>query len=135
MKSAKKKPTAAKLQSWRVSIMRARAQGLGTVAASDRQSPEAEAVRAFGRTEDQRKRLFERQRRRAVRRSPLPGRGRSRKSRPPISRTRSMRRVSRECGYGESVLTTGRAMISGRARCSSIPTAKAAPLAGRVGRE
>ena len=33
MKSPKKKPTAAKLRNWRVSIMRARAHGLGTVAA------------------------------------------------------------------------------------------------------
>ena len=58
MKSPKKKPTARKLHNWRVSIMRARAHGWGTVAASDRQSAEAEAVKAFGLSEDQRKRLL-----------------------------------------------------------------------------
>jgi hypothetical protein len=58
MKSPKKKPTAAKLRSWRVAIMRARAHGLGTAAAPDQKSAEDEAVRAFGLSEDQRKRLL-----------------------------------------------------------------------------
>jgi len=55
---SKKKATAAKLRNWRVSIMRARAHGLGTAAAPDRQSAESEAVKAFGLDEDQRKRLL-----------------------------------------------------------------------------
>jgi hypothetical protein len=38
--------------------MRARAHGLGIVAAPDHKSAEAEAVKAFGLTEDQRKRLL-----------------------------------------------------------------------------
>jgi hypothetical protein len=58
MKSPRKKTAAAKLRNWRVSIMRARGQALGTVAAPDQESAEAEAVRAFGLSEDQRKRLL-----------------------------------------------------------------------------
>jgi hypothetical protein len=58
MKSPKKKATAAKLRNWRVAIMRARGERLGTVAAQDRESAEAEAVKAFGLSEDQRKRLL-----------------------------------------------------------------------------
>jgi hypothetical protein len=42
-----KKPTGAKLRNWRVAIMRSRAQQIGTVAASDRQAAEAEAVEKF----------------------------------------------------------------------------------------
>jgi hypothetical protein len=38
--------------------MRSRAQQIGTVAAPDRTAAEAEAVRAFGLSEDQRKRLM-----------------------------------------------------------------------------
>jgi hypothetical protein len=38
--------------------MRARAHGLGTVAAPDQKSAEAEAVKAFGLSEDQRKRAY-----------------------------------------------------------------------------
>jgi len=38
--------------------MRSRAQGLGTVAAPDREAAEAEAVRAFDLSEDQRRRLL-----------------------------------------------------------------------------
>jgi hypothetical protein len=53
-----KKPTATKVRNWRVAIMRARGQPLGTVAAVDRAAAEAEAVKAFGLNEDQRKRLF-----------------------------------------------------------------------------
>jgi hypothetical protein len=58
MKSPKKKLTAAKLRNWRVSIMRACAQQIGTVAASDRQSAEVEAVKAYGLSEEQRRRLL-----------------------------------------------------------------------------
>ena len=58
MKSPRKKPTAAKLRNWRVAVMRSRAHGLGIVAAPDQKSAEAEAVKAFGLSEDQRKRLL-----------------------------------------------------------------------------
>jgi hypothetical protein len=58
MKSPKKKPTAAKLRSWRVAIMRARAHGLAIIAAPDQKSAEDEAVKASGLSEDQRKRLL-----------------------------------------------------------------------------
>jgi hypothetical protein len=39
MKSARKKPTAAKLRSWRVSIIRKRGQYLGTVEAPNEKGP------------------------------------------------------------------------------------------------
>jgi hypothetical protein len=57
MKSPKKKPLAAKLRNWRVAIMRSRAKPIGTVQAPDRKAAEAEAVKAFDLSEDQRKRL------------------------------------------------------------------------------
>jgi hypothetical protein len=50
MKSPKRKPPYA--------IMRARAQQLGIVEAPDQKAAEAEAVRAFGLSEEQRKRLL-----------------------------------------------------------------------------
>jgi hypothetical protein len=53
----KKKPTAAKLRNWRVSILRQRAEYLGTVQAVDQQSAEAAAVAAFELDDDRRKRL------------------------------------------------------------------------------
>jgi hypothetical protein len=53
-----KKPTAAKLSNWRGAVMRARGDHLGTVAAPEQKSAEAEAVRAFGLSEDQCKRLL-----------------------------------------------------------------------------
>jgi hypothetical protein len=53
MKSPRKKPNGAKLRNWRVAIMRARAHGLGTVAAPDQKS-----AKAFGLSEDQRARLL-----------------------------------------------------------------------------
>ena len=56
MKSPKQKLTPGKLKRWRVSILRARGQHLGIVAASDRQSAEDKAIEAFGLGEDQRKR-------------------------------------------------------------------------------
>jgi hypothetical protein len=58
MRSPKRKPTASKLKRWRISIMRARGQHLGTVAAPDQKSAEDEAIRAFGLSDDQRKRLL-----------------------------------------------------------------------------
>jgi Fe2+ transport system protein FeoA len=54
----KKKPVGAKLRNWRVAIMRSRAQQIGTVAAADRATAEAAAVKAFDLSEDQRKRLM-----------------------------------------------------------------------------
>jgi hypothetical protein len=53
-----KKPTAAKLRNWRVSIMRSRAQQIGTIAAPDAKAAMAEAVEKFGLSEEQRKRLL-----------------------------------------------------------------------------
>jgi hypothetical protein len=58
MKSPKKKPTATKLRNWRVAIMRSRAHQLGTVRAADKNAAEADAVKAFGLSDDQRKRLM-----------------------------------------------------------------------------
>ena len=52
-----KRPTAAKLRRWRVSILRQRAHNLGTIEAPDREAAETEAVKLFGLTEEQRKRL------------------------------------------------------------------------------
>jgi hypothetical protein len=57
MKSPKKKPTAAKVRRWRVVLMRSRAIPLGTIEAPDPDAAEAEAVKLFGLSEDQRKRL------------------------------------------------------------------------------
>jgi hypothetical protein len=54
---AKKKATAAKLRTWRVSIIRARAQFLGFVEAPDRQAAEAAAAKHFNIGEEQRTRL------------------------------------------------------------------------------
>jgi hypothetical protein len=53
----KKKTTAAKLRSWRVSILRQRAYYLGTVEVANEKAAEAAAVAAFDLDEDQRKRL------------------------------------------------------------------------------
>ena len=58
MKSPKKRPTGAKLRNGRVAIMRLRAQQIGTVAALDRAAAQAEAVKAFDLSEDQRERLM-----------------------------------------------------------------------------
>jgi hypothetical protein len=57
MKSARKRPTAAKLRSWRVSIIRKRGQYLGTVEASNERAAEAAAVAAFDLSDEQRRRL------------------------------------------------------------------------------
>jgi hypothetical protein len=53
----KKKATAAKLRSWRVSILRQRAHYFGTVEAPDEKAAEAAAVTQFQLDEEQRKRL------------------------------------------------------------------------------
>ena len=57
---SKNKPI--KMCSWRVSLLRSRAQRLGTVEAQDERSAEAFAVRTFGLSEDQRRRLVVRER-------------------------------------------------------------------------
>jgi hypothetical protein len=62
----KKRPTTAKLRSWRVSIIRERAQPqhLGVVEAPDRQSAEIIAVEQFKLSDEQRRRLVISERRR-----------------------------------------------------------------------
>jgi hypothetical protein len=58
MKSVRKKPTAAKLRSWRVSIIRKRGQYLGTVEALSEKAAEAAAVAEFDLSDEQRRRLM-----------------------------------------------------------------------------
>jgi hypothetical protein len=58
MKTARKKPTAAKLRSWRVIIMRSRGELLGYVEALDRERAEGEAIKLFDLDQDQRGRLL-----------------------------------------------------------------------------
>jgi hypothetical protein len=53
-----KTPTAAKFRNWRIAIMRQRAHNLGTIDAPDAKAAEAEAVKLFGLSEEQRKRLL-----------------------------------------------------------------------------
>jgi hypothetical protein len=57
MRPPVKKKAAAKIRNWRVAIIRQRAQHLGTIEAPDEKAAEAEAVKVFGLTEEQRKRL------------------------------------------------------------------------------
>jgi hypothetical protein len=57
MMSARKTPTAAKLRSWRVSIIRKRGQYLGTIEAPDEKAAEAAAVVEFDLTDEQCRRL------------------------------------------------------------------------------
>ena len=57
MKSARKRPAASKLRSWRVSIIRKRGQYLGTVEAPNDKEADAAAVAAFDLSEEQRKQL------------------------------------------------------------------------------
>jgi hypothetical protein len=52
-----KKPPKETLRRWRVTILRSRAHNLGTIEAPDAKTAEAEAVKLFGLTEEQRKRL------------------------------------------------------------------------------
>ena len=54
----RKKATAAKLRSWRVSLIRKRAQYLGTIEASNEKAAEAAAVKAFDLDSEQRTRLL-----------------------------------------------------------------------------
>ena len=58
MKNTKKKPTAAKLRSWRVVIMRSKGEYLGSVEAPDREKAEAEAIKLFDLDREQRGRLL-----------------------------------------------------------------------------
>jgi hypothetical protein len=58
MRSPKQKQAAAKLRSWRVSIIRKRGQYLGTVEASNDKAAEAAAVAEFDLSEEQRRRLL-----------------------------------------------------------------------------
>ena len=62
MKTARKKPTAAKLRSWRVIIMRSRGEHIGTVEAPDRERAVAAAIKQFALDDDQRSRLLIRER-------------------------------------------------------------------------
>jgi hypothetical protein len=54
---SKKKPTAAKLRNWRVSILRNRAEHLGIVKAADERGAEAAAAETFKLGGERRKRL------------------------------------------------------------------------------
>ena len=47
MKVARNKPTAAKLRSWRVTIIRSKGEYLGSVEAASRENAEAIAVKQF----------------------------------------------------------------------------------------
>jgi hypothetical protein len=62
MRTARRKPTAAKLRSWRVVIMRSRGEYLGSVEAPDREGAEAVAIKQFALDDDQRRRLLIRER-------------------------------------------------------------------------
>jgi hypothetical protein len=62
MKTARKKPTAAKLRSWRVIIMRSKGEHIGTVEAPDRERAEAVAIKQFALDDHQRSRLLIRSR-------------------------------------------------------------------------
>jgi hypothetical protein len=57
MRSPKKKVAAAKLRSWRVTILRNRAEFLGVVQAADERAAEQAAIEAFALDEDRRRRL------------------------------------------------------------------------------
>jgi hypothetical protein len=54
---AKEEATARKLRSWRVTILRNRAEYLGIVQAADERAAERAAIEAFALDEDRRKRL------------------------------------------------------------------------------
>ena len=63
MRSPKqKKHVAAKLRSWRVSIIRKQGQYLGTVEAPNEKAAETAAVAEFGLSDEQRRRLVVRER-------------------------------------------------------------------------
>jgi hypothetical protein len=56
-----KKPPEEPLRSWRISILRSRAQYIGTVKAPDARAAEAAAITQFGLDDEQRKRLAARE--------------------------------------------------------------------------
>jgi hypothetical protein len=56
-KPARQRPTAAKLRSWRVSLIRKHGQHLGTVEAPNERVAEAAAVAEFDLSDEQRRRL------------------------------------------------------------------------------
>jgi hypothetical protein len=63
MRAPKKKATAAaKIRTWRVSILRARAQYIGDVHAPDQKSAEAAAITEFKLDQQQRRRIVVRER-------------------------------------------------------------------------
>jgi len=57
LRPKRKKPIAAKLRSWRVSIIRKRGHYLGTVEAPNEKAAEAAAVAEFDLSDEQRRRL------------------------------------------------------------------------------
>jgi hypothetical protein len=57
-KTARNKPTAANLRSWRVIILRSRGEYLGSVEAPDRERAEAVAIKQFDLDLEQRRRLL-----------------------------------------------------------------------------
>jgi hypothetical protein len=61
-KQMKRQGTAAKLRSWRVSLIRNRSQYLGTVEAPNERAAEAAAVAEFELSDEQRRRLVVRER-------------------------------------------------------------------------
>jgi hypothetical protein len=61
MRPPKKKPTAAKLRNWRVSVLRSRAVYLGNVQAATEQAAQAAAAAQFRLDEGQRRRLVVRE--------------------------------------------------------------------------
>jgi hypothetical protein len=56
-KAMRHKPTATKLRSWRVSLIRKKGQFLGTVEAPNERAAEAAAVAEFDLSDEQRRRL------------------------------------------------------------------------------
>lgn len=58
MPNKPRKPTATKLRSWRVLILRERMQYLGTVEAPNEKTAKAAAVAEFNLTDEQRRRLI-----------------------------------------------------------------------------
>jgi hypothetical protein len=57
MRSPKTKLGTTKLRNWRVSILRSRAEYLGTVQAADERTAENAAIEAFALDDDRRRRL------------------------------------------------------------------------------
>jgi hypothetical protein len=58
MKTARNKPSVAKLRNWRVLIMRSKGEYLGSVEAADRAKAEAVAIKQFHLHQDLRGRLL-----------------------------------------------------------------------------